>query len=257
MLKKSFFNRQETAVAALFKGETVEDLTAQARTAEFNGADAIAAELCILPPELRTKENFRIMMDAVKLPFMFILYRSDRWFGKDDDARQKFLLDAAEAGAEVVDVMGDLYDPSEFELTRKPEAVKKQMALIDEIHARGAKVVMSSHMAVPRSAEQVLEHLERQSERGADLLKIVTGVNSEAEFIEAVRTTLLLRRKLEKPFIHLCNGSWSRLHRFIGPKLGVAVTFAVNGYSRDFMLNNPTIPALQSVLRTIPWTAGE
>ena len=151
--------------------------------------------------------------------------------------------------------MGDLFDPSPFELTRKPEAIEKQMRLIDEIHARGAKVIMSSHMSNDyRTAEQVLEHLQQQSARGADILKIVTGVNNEEQLAEAIRTTMLLNRELEKPFVHLCNGTYSRLHRFIGPKLGVSIAFAVHDYTApSFLYTQPPIRSLKQVLSAIPW----
>ena len=255
MQKKSFFNRQQPAVTLLMKGETIDQMLACARAAEFDGADAIAVELSDLPPEQRTKENYRRLMTGVHLPFMFILYRSDRWLKDDDEARQSYLLEAAEAGAEVIDVMGDLFDPSPFELTRKPEAIEKQMRLIDEIHARGAKVIMSSHMSNDyRTAEHVLEHLQQQSARGADILKIVTGVNNEEQLAEAIRTTMLLNRELEKPFVHLCNGTYSRLHRFIGPKLGVSIAFAVHDYTApSFLYTQPPIRSLKQVLSAIPW----
>lgn len=255
MLKKSFFNRQQTAVTLLIRGESIDEMLASARMAEFNGADGIAIELCDLELEQRTKENYRRLMDGVHLPFMFILYRNDRWFKDDDEARQKYLLEAAEAGAEVVDVMGDLYDPSQYELTRNPEAIRKQMTLIDQIHERGAKVIMSSHMSGDfRTAEQVLEHLRQQSARGADILKIVTRANTEEELAEVIRTTMILNKELDKPFVHLCNGSCSRLHRFIGPKLGSAIAFAVNDYNKPSLLyGQPTIRSLKTVIEAIPW----
>lgn len=255
MLKKSFFNRQQTAVTLLIRGESIDEMLASARMAEFNGADGIAIELCDLEPEQRTKENYRRLMDGVHLPFMFILYRNDRWLKEDDEARQKYLLDAAEAGAEVVDVMGDLYNPSPFELTRNPEAIRRQMALIEQIHERGAKVIMSSHMSNDfRTAEQVLEHLQQQSARGADILKIVTRANTEDELAEVIRTTMILNKELDKPFVHLCNGPYSRLHRFIGPKLGSAIAFAVNDYNKPSLLyGQPTIRSLKTVIEAIPW----
>ena len=105
-----------------------------------------------------------------------------------------------------------------------------------------------------RTAEQVLEHLQEQSSRGADILKIVTGVNNEEQLTEAIRTTMLLNRELKKPFIHLCNGSFSRLHRFIGPKLGVSIAFAVHDYqSPSLLYTQPTIRALKTVLQNLPW----
>ena len=255
MLKKSFFNRQSTAVTALFYGTSIAELTARARTAEFQGADGIAVDLAHLPAELRTAENFRSLMDAVHLPFMFLSYRSDLYLGRDDAARQECLLRAAEAGAEVIDVMGDLYAPSPDELTLDPEAVKKQKALIAEIHARGAKALISSHMhTLPaRTADEVSAMARAQRERGADICKLVTAVNTEEELLEALRATMRLRRELDVPFIHLSNGAFSRLHRYIGTKLGVGITFAVTGYETEQCGSQPTIRSFKTVMENLPW----
>lgn len=252
-MRASFFNRKTTVITALLTQEdSVEKMLSRIQEAVRLGAEGIAMELGSLPPELRTPDNYRRFMDsAPELPFMFILYRNDRWLGSDDDARQKFLLEAASAGAEVIDVMGDLYDPTPYELAVNSAAIEKQKALIREIHARGAKVIMSSHMSSQtRTAEEVLAHLREQESRGADILKIVTGVNTEEELLEAFRTTMLLHRELDKPFVHLCNGKFSRPHRFFGPKLGAAIAFAV---FTETPQSQPTIPQLKNVLSSIHW----
>ena len=135
---------------------------------------------------------------------MFIDYRYDVAYGADDDARQQSLLTAIDAGAEIVDVIGDLYDPSPRELTMNPQAIVRQKDLIGQIHARGGKALMSSHMpGESLKAEEVLAHLQEQSSRGADYLKIVVKVDSDEECVEAIRTMLLLHRSLEKPYIYL------------------------------------------------------
>ncbi len=252
-MRASFFQRKSTANTALLTQEdSVEKILSRIASAVIFGADGIAVELGSLPPELRTPDSYRRFMDAApELPFMFILYRNDRWLGGDDEARQKYLLDAASAGAEVIDVMGDLFDPAPYELSMNPAAIEKQKALIREIHERGAKVIMSSHLSdQARSAQQVLEHLREQESRGADILKIVTAVNSEEELLEAFRTTLLLHQKLEKPFVHLCNGKYSRPHRFLGPKFGVAIAFTV---FTETPQSQPTIQQLKNVLSNIHW----
>lgn len=252
-MRASFFKRKSTVITALLTQEdSVEKLLSRIQEAVPLGAEGIAVELGSLPPELRTPENYRRFMDAApELPFMFILYRNDRWLGADDDARQKYLLDAASAGADVIDVMGDLFDPAPYELAVNPVAIEKQKALIREIHARGAKVIMSSHLSNhARTAQEVLAHLREQESRGADILKIVTGVNTEEELIEAFRTTMLLQRELDKPFVHLCNGKFSRPHRFLGPKFGVAIAFAV---FTETPQSQPTIPQLKNVLGSIHW----
>ncbi len=252
-MRASFFNRKSTVITALLTQEdSVEKMLCRIQQAVRLGAEGIAMELGSLPPEVRTPDNYRRFMDAApKLPFMFILYRNDRWLGKDDDARQKYLLDAAAAGAEVIDVMGDLFDPAPFELAMNPDAIEKQKALIREIHQRGAKVIMSSHLSEhARTAQEVLAHLREQESRGADILKIVTGVNTEEELLEAFRTTMLLHRELDKPFVHLCNGKFSRPHRFFGAKLGVAIAFTV---FTETPQSQPTIQQLKNVLENIHW----
>ena len=252
-MRGSFFDRAGTVVTALFHidGDMEKNL-ALIRLSAANGAQGIALQLEDVPPEMRTADNYRKLMDAApELPFMFISYRKDQWFGNDDDARQKCLLLAAETGAEVIDVMGDLYSPAPFELTFDPAAVAKQKALIRAIHDRGAKTVMSSHTAQARSAEEILAHLREQSSRGADILKIVTQADTEEELTEAFRTTMLLKRALGKPFIQLCGGKYSRPHRYLGPKFGSAVAFATPEEKPGAV--QPSIRRLRTVLDTVDW----
>ena len=252
-MRGSFFDRAQTVVTALFHidGDMERNL-ALIRLSAANGAQGIALQLEDVPPELRTVENYRKLMDAApELPFMFISYRKDKYFGNDDEARQKCLLLAAEAGAEVIDVMGDLYAPAPFELTFDPAAVAKQKELIQKIHDLGAKVVMSSHTQQARNAEQILAHLREQSSRGADILKIVTRADTEEELTEAFRTTMLLKRALNKPFIQLCGGKYARPHRYLGPKFGLAVAFATPEDKPG--AEQPSIRRLRTVLDTVDW----
>lgn len=254
MKKKSFFDRESTAITALFSGATVQELVTKTRMSAAEGADGIAVEIHRLPPEERTVDNFRRIMDEAMLPFMFICYRGCAWYGNDDEARQEFLLRAADAGAEVIDVMGDLYSRAENELTMDPAAIEKQKKLIAEIHARGAKALISSHMLAlpPQSAENVLAFLNAQKDRGADICKIVTNGNTEEAFLEAIRTDLMLSRSFPRPFIHLTNGKYSKLHRFMGTKLGLVATFGVPCYD-ETPYNQPLIRSFRTVRDTIPW----
>ena len=256
MLKRSFVGRQEPAVALLYKPCSLAEAAALARSAEADGADGIAVEISNLPLEERTLDGFRGLMKAVCLPFMFIDYRKDKFCGADDDARQQYLLMAAEAGADVIDVMGDLYAPAPRELTSDPAAIARQKKLIDEIHARGAYALMSSHLQQEAlKAEEVLAHLRSQSERGADILKIVVKCDSDEDFVESVRAMLLLRCELDKPFIYLAGGRFSRAVRYLGPKLGVAVEFAVHEYDSRGTLAQPTIRSFRQVLDNFHWDA--
>lgn len=255
MVRKSFLNRQEPVVTLLINGSSLQKMLIAMRQAEFDGADAITLQLDELPLEERTTEMLQGLFSAVSLPIMCCLYRNDRFLKDDDDARQPFLLNAIDAGAEFVDVMGDLFDPSPFELTHNESAIKKQIALINEIHNRGGKVIMSSHMpSTARSCKEIVSHLQEQASRGADIVKIVTGLNTEEDLLEALKTDMILSRTLNKPFVHVCGGKYSRIHRFLSPKFGSSIAFAVNSYDAPSLLyTQPTIRSLRSVLDNLPW----
>lgn len=253
-MKHSFFNRQDAAIALLCAPDSIEEAVRVARSGEMNGADGIAMELQRIPLEERTEANFRKIFDSVQLPFMCLDYRNDRYLGADDDARQEFLLLAARCGAEVIDVMGDLYNPSPLELTHDPIAIEKQKKLIKRIHEAGARVIMSSHMpSTERSAEEVLEHLQEQSSRGADILKIVVGMDTEQAMLEGMRTLCLLHRELDKPFVFLGGGKYNRFIRYVGPKMGAAIQFAVHEYLPGQIYNQPTIESFKGIMKHFHW----
>ena len=241
--------RRGAMITGIMGGDTPDSLIAQIRTADYEGADGICIDLAFLKPEFRNADTFRsVISSAPHMPFMFYVYRGDRFSQyKTDESRQVVLLDAVKAGAHIVDVMGDLYDPSPRECTHSPEAIKKQMELIDRIHEAGAQVVMSSHTGEFMTGDEVLAQLQEFDRRGADVLKLVQSVNSDDELSEAIRTTIRLRRELKKPFIHLCGGSHSRLHRFLGPELGVSITFAIARYDERWPMFQPTIRAMKTV----------
>lgn len=254
MLKRSFFNRQDCAVTLLCKPSSIAEAIALARSAECDGADGIAIEIQRLPEAERSLEKFQAVINSVQLPFMFIDYRDDIVHGSDDAARQQYLLTAAEAGAEVIDVPGDTYAPAARELTFDVNAIARQQQLIGEIHARGAKVIMSSHMTHEAlGAEEVLAHLLQQVERGADIAKIVTRADNNAEALEAVRTMMLLQEKMPVPFVYLCGGKFSRFVRYNGMQLGVAIEFGVHDYNSATSYNQPTISSFNAVKRNFNW----
>jgi len=258
MSKFTFLNKPYPVITGIFSGETPAELIAEARHAEFEGARGVAIDLANLKPEHRNRDDLKSVIDSVHLPFLFFFYRNDIWADSSDDARQEVLLTAADAGAAMIDVMGDLYDPSPMELARNPEAIDKQKALIDKIHAKGAGVVISSHMDTTfRTTEQVVEHMRELESRGPDVVKIVTGVNSPEELTEAIRTTMTLKRELNVPFIHLCNGTFSRPHRFLGPSLGVSICFAVPRYEPRYMMPQPTVRAMKAVQDNLHWNIND
>jgi len=256
-MNKPFFpGSQKTVIAAIMEGITPQEIIAVSRAAEFDGADAICLSLRELRPEFRNRQSLAEIFHSVSLPFMVYYYRENACGPVEaDEARQKLLLEAAKAGASVIDVMGDLYAPApETQRTLEKRAITRQRRMVDKIHALGAQVVMSSHTTVFLKAEQALEQLRDFEARGADIVKIVIPVNTEEEFQETVRTTMLLRRELQKPFIHLAGGNFAKIQRFLGMSLGVSVTFAVEQFNaRNPAFCQPTVKAMKDVRDTIRW----
>ena len=222
--RKRFPLERRPLFTALFADSSVAELVRSARAAHWNGADAVCVELRNLPREERTAERLRPLMDATPLPTMCCLYRNDI-LGQDDASRQKDLLAAVEAGAACIDVMGDLYDPSPREWTRKPSAIAKQKRLIAKIHNAGAQVIVSAHLYAFVSPEEVVAQLRDFERRGADIVKLVQTADTEEELLAALRATFLCRRELKTPFVHLVSGAFGALHRLIAPSLGIALTF--------------------------------
>ena len=186
-MKYSFLDRPYPMISAIMAGQTPQELIAEAKNAEFDGAQGITIDLSDLKPAFRNGESLKAIIDSVRLPFLFYFYRNDRWSNSDDGQRQELLMSAADAGAAMIDVMGDLYDPSPMEITHDQGAIDKQKRLIDRIHAKDSHVVLSSHMKCSRTAEQVVEHLQELETRNPDVVKIVTTVESEEELAEAFR----------------------------------------------------------------------
>ncbi len=247
MTRKRFPLERAPLFTAIFRDDSIAALSKQAKAAHWAGADAVCAELANLPREERTPEKLRALVEASPLPTMCVLYRSDPLDGRDDDARTKTLLAALDAGAACIDVMGDLFDPSPREWSRKRSAIAKQKRLIEKIHEAGAQAIMSSHPLCFLPHEEVLAQLRDFEKRGADIVKLVQKADTEEEFLDALRATFLCRRELKTPFVHLVSGAFGDLHRMIAPSLGVVLTFATLDQRGAFAMPQPPLANFKGV----------
>lgn len=232
--------------AAIFCDASVEALSQQAEAASWAGAGGFCADLKNLPRDERDPKRLSALFGATPLPGMCCLYRNDS-LKLDDEARTKVLLGALEAGAACIDVMGDLFEPSPREWARGRAAVAKQEKLIAEIRGAGAQAVVSAHLGAFAPPEEVLAQLQDFASRGPDVVKLVQTADTEEEFLAALRATLLCRRELGIPFIHLVSGAWGNLHRALAPSLGVALTFATLDKRGAFPMPQPPLANMKSV----------
>ena len=170
-------------------------------------------------------------------------YRHTSNEGKTDDMLAAELVELAECGADLCDVMGDYFDRQPDELAVDKTAIEKQKELIGKIHDKGAKVLMSSHVLKYTPAERVLRIALEHQERGADICKIVTGADTMEQQLENLKIINMLKENLKIPFLFLCGGE-CRILRRIGGEIGCCMYLCVYEYDK---LATPQQPLLKDV----------
>ena len=186
------------------------------------GAEAYCVLMNMLSPLDKSPERMKRLLDAMDgRPAYIANYiggNSEPNLTDDDLAEQ--LLDMARLGVDLIDIRTDMFCRTPGEVTRDLAAVRKQRELISELHKIGSEVLMSTHIGDYLSPERILEIGMLQEERGADIAKIVTLVESKKELDDAFKTNLLLTERLNIPFLFLCNGSHCKNHRLLSPLFG-------------------------------------
>lgn len=218
------------------------------------GTDAFGLQTECLLPEYRNEKNIRNLFAAMEgKPVYATRYRPDKKSDAEDDYLGQEILKLADWGANLCDVMGDLYCKDADELTMEPAAVKKQRELIDNIHKKGAQVLISSHLYRYAPAERVLEIGLEQQRRGADVVKIVTKADNDAELLDGFRAITLLKENLSVPFLFLAGGSRNGLIRRIGPNLGCCMYLCVYEHDEISTKAQPLLAKVKAIRDNMEW----
>ena len=245
-MQKSFLHREKPPAVLLFSAETEKNAIETIRKAVEQGAEGFCIQTEVLHPEYRNRSTYeRLIRAAGDLPVYVTNYRYFSNIGLSDEAIAQGLLEMAESGAALCDIQGDLFRPSPGEITTEAEAVERQCKLVEQLHARGAEVLMSSHVYRFTEAERVLEIAECQQARGVDVVKIVTGAENQDQQLENLRITHLLKERLSVPYLFLSGGCCD-LHRQVGPMLGCCMYLCSMDDSGE---NPPEQPMLRKVKR--------
>lgn len=248
MKKASFLSCEKPLLTCMVQAKTPDRIKELIRASVPEGAEAFGMQFCKLQEEYRTPEVYGdLFAFAAPYPVYVTNYRNHGSnIGKNDEILAAELLELAACGATLCDVMGDYFDPCEGELTMDEDAVKKQMALIEGLHERGAEVLMSSHVCKYTPAERVLEIAMEHQHRGADICKIVTAASTMEEQIENLRITELLKQQLQIPFLFLSGGE-NYIARRLGGTLGNCMTLCVHEYDALATKSQPLLKDMKQI----------
>lgn len=233
-------------LTVMIQAPTPEIIEERIKSSLSKGANSFGIQFEVLSKEYRNKETYQKLFELIKdKPLYITNYRKGSNEGKTDEDLANELLEFAELRPALIDVMGDYFHHDAFELTMDEEAVNKQIKLIEELHKKGAEVIMSSHIYKFLPLEKVLEIALEQQRRGADIIKIVTGATTIEEQIENLRITTVLKEKLEKPFLFLSFDN-SFIHRRLGMMLGCCMGLCVDVHDE---WSTPVQPLLEDFIK--------
>lgn len=231
MSGKTFLNHEKAVLTVMIQSKTPENAIRIIRNALCCGAEGFGFQMERLDASFRNEEVYRkVFREMREAPVYVTNYRTCNNSGKTDETLAEELLEIADCGATLCDVIGDLFDVQPEQMAVSKDAIEKQMKLIECLHEKGAEVLMSTHLPGTVSAERVMEIALEQKRRGADIVKIVNGSENMEQQIENLRITNLLKKELGIPFLFLSGGE-SSIHRRLGMKLGNCMHLCV--YEHD------------------------
>lgn len=243
-MKHTFLKYDKPLLTVMVQADNPERIEELIDKSTSEGAEAFGMQFCRMKDEYRNKNIYKGLFSYAKdKPVYVTNYRLARNEGKTDEQLAEELVELAECGAALCDVMGDIFDKQPGELTMDETAVEKQMKLIDKLHNKGAEVLMSSHIFKFTPAERVLEIALEHQRRGADICKIVTGADTMEEQLENLKIINMLKKSLKIPFLFLAGGE-CRILRRIGGELGCCMYLCVQEYDE---LATPVQPLLKHV----------
>ena len=251
---KTFLTYEKPLLTTILQCRTPETAKYRIEKALELGTDAFGLQTENLLPEYRNEEAVRDLFAAMGgKPVYATRYRPDKSSDAEDESLGVAIEKLADWGATLCDVMGDLYCKHPDELTMDEKAVKKQRELIDKLHAKGAEVLISSHLYRYAPAERILEMGLEQEKRGADVVKIVTKAETTEQLLDNLRAITLLKENLKVPFLMLSSGPKGNLTRRIGPNLGCCMYLCVYEHDEISTKAQPLLEKLLPIRDNMEW----
>jgi 3-dehydroquinate dehydratase len=215
----------------------------------FNeGAEGFGMQFCRMKKQYKNKETYKDLFKHAKgLPIYVTNYRQGENEGVSDEELAIGLVELAECGATLCDVMGDMFDKQDDEMAKDEKAIEKQMKLIKKLHDVGAEVLMSTHTHTFFDEETIIKIAKSQQERGVDVVKIVNFAQTEEQLLEDIRVCARLKHEIDRPYLFLTNGVYGRYLRHTGANLGCCMYLCVQQYKPGYSIEQPKLSAIKQV----------
>lgn len=245
-MNKTFLKYDKALLTVMVQADTPERIKELIDKSIPNGAEAFGMQFEQMKPEYRSKDTYTDLFAYTDKPVYITNYRSAQNEGKSDEILAKELLEMADCGPVLCDIMGDMFDKQPGELTIDAEAVGKQMELVEKLHKKGAQVLMSTHIHEYTPAERVLEIALEHQKRGVDISKIVTGADTMEQQLENLKIINMLKENLKIPFLFLNSGECKILRRISG-EIGNCMYLSVYEYDAFSTSAQPLLENVKAI----------
>lgn len=178
------------------------------------GADAVELNLASLRDDPALHRGFfsglrgPVYTSCRRAPFMAV-YGAPfaRLPAPADETRMTRQLSLLGQGSAGLDIEADTFSPTRDEWTDDRGAIRQQHAVAATAHRHGAAVIWSWHPPRKLTLREALRGARALRDRGADFVKIVERVRNQAEALDSLAISLVLREKLGGPFVFLALGA--------------------------------------------------
>lgn len=245
-VKKTFLEYDKAILTVMVQADNIERIKELMDKSLPEGAEAFGMQFERLDCEYRNKDVYKELFSYTDQPVYVTNYRIGKNEGKTDDVLADELLELADCGATLCDIMGDLFDKQPDEVALDDRAIERQIKLIEDLHKKGAEVLISSHIYTYTPAERVLEIALEHQRRGADISKIVTGADTMEQQLENLKIVNLLKENLKIPFLFLAGGECHILRR-IGGELGCCMYLCVQEYDEIATSTQPLLKNVKAI----------
>ena len=273
-MRKSFAKVKQPMLAGVVKGNTPETAIASILNLYQQGATGIDLHLSCLDDKFKNVESIKRIVDASPLPILALNYNHSYegpFYEDSDENKTKLLLKGIEAGAAACDIQGYTFDlPSktafreEFsglglsfikdkpkEVVVDPKIIAKQTEFIEKVHAMGGEVLLSNHVGVFMTAEQLCDFAAFLEKRNPDIIKIVANADTEEELAESFRAMLMLKKEIKTPVSFHCNGKFGKLTRVVNPVLGGFMCFCNERYTQNTANDQPLLSVAKAAIENM------